>query len=41
MASVADPTRYRGNTISILGYGDVKVKIQDPAMVKITDTNSK
>ena len=40
MANVDDPTRYRGNTISILGWGDVKVKIHDPAMVKITEVSS-
>jgi hypothetical protein len=41
MANVDDPTRYRGNTISILGCGDVKVKIHDPIIVKITDISSK
>jgi len=40
MAKKDEPTRYRGNTISILGWGDVKVKIHDPVMVKITEINS-
>tara|TARA_E500000318_G_C3526286_1_gene198562 strand:+ start:342 stop:605 length:264 start_codon:yes stop_codon:yes gene_type:complete len=39
-ASVVDPIKYKGNTHSIIGLGDVNVKIQDPAIVNITDTSS-
>ena len=38
--SVAEPNQYIGNTILIIGVGDVNVKIQDPVIVKTTETNS-
>ena len=38
---VLDPIQYNGNTIVIIGYGDVKVKIQLPQMVNATETTSK
>ena len=38
---VLDPIQYKGNTIVIIGYGDVKVKIQLPQMVNATETTSK
>ena len=37
---VLDPIQYIGNTILIIGFGDVKVKIQLPHIVNATDTNS-
>ena len=37
---VLDPIQYIGNTTVIIGLGEVNVKIQDPAIVKITDTSS-
>ncbi len=37
---VLDPTQYIGNTILIIGFGEVKVNTQDPAMVKVTDISS-
>ena len=37
---VLDPIQYKGNTTLIIGFGDVKVKMQLPQMVKITDTSS-
>ena len=41
IASVVDPTRYKGNTNCISGYGDVNVKIHEPATVTITENISK
>jgi len=38
--NVLDPNQYIGNTILIIGVGDVKVKTHDPAIVRTTDTNS-
>ena len=38
---VLDPIQYKGNTIVIIGYGDVKVNMQLPQIVKATDTTSK
>ena len=38
---VLDPIQYNGNTIVIIGYGDVKVNIQLPHTVNATDTTSK
>ena len=38
---VLDPIQYNGNTIVIIGYGDVKVNMQLPQRVKATDTTSK
>ena len=38
---VLDPIQYNGNTIVIIGYGDVKVNMQLPQIVKATDTTSK
>ena len=37
---VLDPIQYIGNTILIIGVGDVNVKIQDPVIVRATDTSS-
>lgn len=37
---VLDPIQYKGNTTLIIGFGDVKVNIQLPKIVKITDTSS-
>tara|TARA_Y100001938_G_C7771487_1_gene273476 strand:+ start:93 stop:332 length:240 start_codon:yes stop_codon:yes gene_type:complete len=37
---VLDPIQYIGNTILIIGFGDVNVKIQLPQIVNATDTNS-
>ena len=37
---VLDPIQYNGNTTLIIGFGDVKVKMQLPQIVKITDTSS-
>ena len=37
---VLDPIQYKGNTILIIGFGDVKVKMQLPQIVKITDISS-
>ena len=37
---VLDPIQYTGNTILIIGLGDVKVKIQLPHIVNATDINS-
>ena len=37
---VLDPNQYIGNTILIIGVGDVNVKIQDPVIVRATDTSS-
>lgn len=38
--NVLDPIQYIGNTIVIIGFGDVKVNTQDPVMVRATDTTS-
>ncbi len=38
--NVLDPIQYIGNTIVIIGLGDVKVNTQDPVMVRETDTSS-
>ena len=38
---VLDPIQYNGNTIVIIGYGDVKVNMQLPQIVKATDTTAK
>ena len=38
--SVAEPNQYIGNTILIIGVGDVNVKTHDPAIVRITDISS-
>ena len=38
---VLDPTQYNGNTIVIIGCGEVKVNIQLPQTVNATDTTSK
>ena len=38
--NVLDPNQYIGNTIFIIGIGDVKVKTHDPAIVRTTDTSS-
>ena len=38
--NVLDPTQYIGNTILIIGFGDVKVNMQLPQIVKITDISS-
>ena len=37
---VLDPNQYIGNTIFIIGFGDVKVNTQDPITVKNTDISS-
>ena len=37
---VLDPNQYIGNTIFIIGFGDVKVNTQDPITVKKTGTSS-
>ena len=37
---VLDPTQYIGNTILIIGFGEVKVNTQDPVMVRATDISS-
>ena len=38
--NVLDPTQYIGNTILIIGFGDVNVKIHDPVIVRATETSS-
>ena len=38
--NVLDPTQYIGNTILIIGFGEVKVNTQDPVMVRATDISS-
>ena len=38
---VLDPTQYIGNTIVIIGFGEVNVNTQLPTMVNATDTTSK
>jgi hypothetical protein len=38
---VLDPSQYNGNTIAIIGSGDVKVNTADPATVTVTENNSK
>ena len=40
ISNVLEPSQYIGNTILIIGFGDVKVKIQLPHIVNTTDTNS-
>ena len=37
---VLDPTQYNGNTILIIGCGDVKVNTADPHTVTVTENNS-
>ena len=37
---VLDPIQYKGNTILIIGFGDVNVKIHDPVIVRATETSS-
>ena len=39
-SNVLEPSQYIGNTILIIGFGDVKVKIQLPQIVNATDTSS-
>ena len=38
---VLDPIQYNGNTIVIIGCGEVNVNIQLPQTVNATDTTSK
>ena len=38
---VLDPNQYKGNTIAIIGCGDVKVNTADPATVTMTEKSSK
>ena len=38
--SVLEPNQYIGNTTLIIGFGDVNVNMQDPVIVRATDTNS-
>ena len=38
--NVLDPNQYIGNTIFIIGFGDVNVNTQDPVIVRATDTSS-
>jgi hypothetical protein len=40
ISNVLEPSQYIGNTILIIGVGDVNVKIQDPVIVRATDTSS-
>ena len=40
ISNVLEPSQYIGNTILIIGFGDVKVKIQLPHFVNATDINS-
>ena len=39
-SNVLEPSQYIGNTILIIGFGDVKVNTQDPVMVRATDISS-
>ena len=39
-SNVLEPNQYIGNTILIIGVGDVNVKIQDPVIVRATETSS-
>ena len=39
-SKVLDPSQYIGNTILIIGFGDVNVKIHDPVIVRATETSS-
>ena len=39
-SKVLDPNQYIGNTILIIGFGDVNVKIHDPVIVRATETSS-
>ena len=38
---VLDPSQYNGNTILIIGSGDVKVNTADPATVTTTENSSR
>jgi uncharacterized protein YaaQ len=38
---VLEPSQYNGNTIFIIGVGDVKVNTADPATVTTTENNSR
>ena len=38
---VLDPSQYKGNTILIIGDGDVKVNTADPQTVTMTENSSK
>ena len=38
---VLDPSQYSGNTILIIGSGDVKVNTADPQTVTITENSSR
>ena len=38
---VLDPIQYIGNTILIIGVGDVNVKIHDPIIVRITEISQR
>ena len=38
---VLDPNQYKGNTILIIGCGDVKVNTADPQTVTITENSSR
>ena len=38
---VLDPSQYNGNTIDIIGCGEVKVNTADPHMVTITENISR
>ena len=38
---VLDPSQYSGNTILIIGSGDVKVNTADPATVTTTENSSR
>ena len=38
---VLDPSQYNGNTILIIGDGDVKVNTADPQTVTMTENSSR
>ena len=38
---VLDPSQYKGNTILIIGNGDVNVNTADPQTVTMTENSSK
>jgi hypothetical protein len=38
---VLDPSQYKGNTILIIGDGDVKVNTADPQTVTMTENSSR
>ena len=38
---VLDPSQYKGNTILIIGSGDVKVNTAEPQTVTITENSSR